>query len=92
MNKIKLALVEDHAMLRRSIKLNLYFHPQFKLVIEAENGKDLIEKLADAKIDVVILDVRMPVMNGHDTLIYLKKNLCFLFNFFHIHNFTILSL
>jgi DNA-binding NarL/FixJ family response regulator len=42
------------------------------VVIEAENGQVLIDKLNDDPVDIVILDIRMPVLNGIETLKLLK--------------------
>ena len=40
--------------------------PQWKVCGEAENGKQAIEKVAELKPDIVLLDLQMPVMNGLD--------------------------
>jgi len=42
---------------------------------EAENGKEAIEKLQGKDFDVVLMDIEMPVMNGIEATIYIKKNL-----------------
>jgi CheY-like chemotaxis protein len=41
---------------------------------EAQNGKDAIEILQKEKIDLVFMDIEMPVMNGLETTKYIRKN------------------
>jgi two-component system alkaline phosphatase synthesis response regulator PhoP len=43
-------------------------------VITAENGKDGLEKAANEKPDLILLDTNMPVMNGHDMLERMRKD------------------
>lgn len=74
MNKIKIAVAEDHDRLRQILVVNLSLDERFDVIIEAENGQILIDRLKNKSVDVVILDIRMPIMNGKDALIYLKKS------------------
>jgi DNA-binding NarL/FixJ family response regulator len=71
MEKIKLAVVEDHDKLREALILNLALN-NFDVVIQAENGLVLLDKLKIFDVDIVILDISMPIMNGYDTLINLQ--------------------
>lgn len=65
--KIKIALVDDHRLFRRGLTLILREFGDFQVVIEAENGVDLIKQLAVKKVDVVLMDLEMPEMNGLET-------------------------
>ena len=44
-------------------------------VAEAENGKEAIEKLKEAHFDLLLLDVRMPVLDGYETAIYIRQQI-----------------
>jgi len=72
---IKIAYAEDHTAVRKSIIAYLHELGGVKVIIEAENGKVLIEKLEQsAKLpDVCIIDINMPVMNGFETLAAIRE-------------------
>jgi len=64
MKKISLYIVDDHSLFREGLKLllsNLDFIDQ---VYEAQNGQQFIEGLAVNPVDIALLDIEMPVMNG----------------------------
>lgn len=66
---ISLALVDDHVITRKGIKTIIELHPGIRVILEASNGKELLEKLVPARLpDIVILDINMPVMNGFQTI------------------------
>jgi two-component system, NarL family, response regulator len=57
-------LVDDHAIVREGLKSIINGQPGMHVVSEASNGQEAIEKFKAASPDVVLLDLRMPVMNG----------------------------
>ncbi|MFK8161577.1 MAG: response regulator [Lewinella sp.] len=65
---IRIALVDDQKLFRGGLKMILSDRPDFRVVFEADNGKQFFERLAFEPVDVVILDVEMPVMDGIETL------------------------
>ncbi len=67
-NKIKIVIADDHNLVRQSIAKALDLEPNFKVIGQAENGKALIDMAKHAKPDIVILDLEMPVMDGHQVL------------------------
>ncbi len=71
--KIRLALVEDLEIVRMGIGKMLAEIPGCDYVFEASNGQDFLDQLATKPIDVVLLDLEMPVLNGIQTLEILKK-------------------
>lgn len=71
--KIRLALVEDLEIVRTGIGKMLAEIPGCDYVFEASNGQDFLDQLATKPIDVVLLDLEMPVLNGIQTLEILKK-------------------
>ncbi|MDZ5470283.1 response regulator transcription factor [Bacillus sp. 31A1R] len=61
---IRILLVEDQSIVRQGLKMILEQDHEFKVVGEAENGLEAFEFLMDHAVDVVLMDIRMPVMNG----------------------------
>ena len=72
---ITLGIADDHQLFLKSLSLLITSLEDFTIVIEAMNGKDLIEKLESKKIepDIILLDVNMPVMDGRQTAEYLSE-------------------
>lgn len=61
---IRILLVDDQSLILRGLKALLKPETTLTIVGEAENGKVAIEKVAQLHPDVVLMDVRMPVMDG----------------------------
>ncbi len=62
--KIKVMIVDDHAVVLRGLHYFLATQPEIELVGEASNGEQALERMADYNPDVVLMDLMMPVMNG----------------------------
>lgn len=67
--KIRIALADDHTMLRKSLKMVIGSMPEFEVVMDMDNGKQLVEQLAIASVHphICIIDINMPEMNGYET-------------------------
>jgi len=74
MKPINLAIADDHKIFRNGLKATLEDCPDFKLLIEASNGKELIGLLADHKPDVILMDIKMPEMDGMQTTTYIHQH------------------
>ena len=61
---IRLLLVDDQDLIRRGMRALLKSDPGLQVVGEAANGQEAIAQVAALNPDVVLLDVRMPVMDG----------------------------
>jgi DNA-binding NarL/FixJ family response regulator len=61
---IKLVIADDHEIFRDGFKLMLTKYPEIILAGEAVNGRELIELTKELKPDVIITDIKMPVMDG----------------------------
>ena len=64
---IRIALVDDHSLFRRGLRMLLSTHPDFEVVAEASSGEEFLELLPQAQPDVVFMDYSMGALNGSDT-------------------------
>lgn len=72
MNQIKIAIVDDHQLFRNGI-VSLLGHHNFEVVVSAANGREFIDQLeSGVAVDVVLLDLSMPEMDGFEVLAKLK--------------------
>jgi DNA-binding NarL/FixJ family response regulator len=70
---INVMIADDHSMVREGIKQLLELDGDIKVTIEANNGKQCIDLLDDTLIDVLLLDINMPEMNGLQVLQYIRE-------------------
>lgn len=64
MDKIRIAIADDHAVLRSGLKAMLNYDPRFEVIAEAANGLETLAVLEHCCPDVLILDLSMPGMGG----------------------------
>jgi DNA-binding NarL/FixJ family response regulator len=65
---IRIAIVDDHAMVRAGLRQFFADQPDFEVVAEAANGREALDIVRGGEVDVVLLDISMPGQNGVDTL------------------------
>ena len=73
MGKIKLGLTDDHLLFRRGLASILATYEQIQLVLQTSSGPELLEQLQHTELDVVLLDLEMPEMNGIQTAEALRE-------------------
>ncbi|WP_422360318.1 response regulator transcription factor [Reichenbachiella sp.] len=73
MDTIKVILADDHVIVRNGIKILLESEGEVEVIAEASNGQEAIEKVSQLKPDILISDIRMPIMNGLEATAELKK-------------------
>ncbi len=72
---IKIALVDDHRILRQSLGKLIEMFDDFEIVSESDNGFQFIRNFEKHPIpDIVLMDITMPVMDGLETSRWLNKN------------------
>lgn len=71
---IRLAIADDHRLFREGIRLIFEAQSGIDVVVEAENGQNLIDYLETGSVDVVLLDLEMPELNGAETLKALQES------------------
>jgi two-component system, NarL family, invasion response regulator UvrY len=72
---VKIGLVDDHILIRDALANVLKSFDEFAVSLVADNGKEFIEKLNPTSIpEILLLDLNMPEMDGHETTHWLLKN------------------
>lgn len=70
---LKIGIVDDHQLFRKSLSLLVDSFEGSEVVLEAENGLQLFDILHEIAVDIVLLDIQMPKMNGFETCSVLRK-------------------
>ncbi len=73
MNQISILLVDDHLLVRNGLRSLLESESNFSVVGEGTNGEEGVELTLELQPDILIIDVRMPVMNGIDAVAKLTE-------------------
>ncbi len=71
---VRIILADDHEILRAGLKSLLDREPDFKVVAQARDGQELLDKLTSVKADCVVMDLSMPNLDGLATLKEIQKN------------------
>lgn len=69
---IKLGIADDHKQFREAIKTLIHTERGIEVILEADNGLDLLEKLNNVTPDIVLMDIRMPLMDGIEASLMLR--------------------
>ena len=69
---IKVMIADDQEIVRAGLKMILSLHEEIELVGEASNGDELLKIIDKNTPEVVLMDIRMPVMNGIEATKRLK--------------------
>jgi DNA-binding NarL/FixJ family response regulator len=64
---LRIAIVDDHQLFRKSLALLISTFEGINVAIEAKNGKEFIDALEEIPVDLVLLDIQMPEMDGYET-------------------------
>ena len=73
MSKIKLMLVDDHAVVRSGLRMLLEAQPDMEIVGEAESGAEAVTAVTTLAPDIILMDVQMLDMNGIEATRQIKE-------------------
>ncbi len=69
-------MVDDHNLMRKGLVALVNSFGDYQVVMEAADGKEFTDRItADHRIDIAIIDLSMPVMDGYETLAWMARNL-----------------
>ena len=73
MKNIKIALADDYKIFREGLKVSLTADKQISIIHEADNGEDLLSNIEKEKPDVILMDLKMPIMDGMEATQIIRK-------------------
>ena len=73
MNKIKVLIADDHAIVREGLRQLLNGQRDMEVAGEAEDGRQALEKVKSFHPDVILLDIAMPHLNGLEVISLIKE-------------------
>ena len=69
----RVLIADDHEVVRRGIRTILEGHPDLKVIGEAANGEEVLQRTLELLPDLIIIDVGMPLLNGLTAAEMIKK-------------------
>ncbi len=73
MKKLRILVADDHGLVRRGARAVLHSRPGWRVVGEAANGREAVEKAIELKPDVAVVDISMPEMDGVEVVRQIRE-------------------
>jgi len=73
MKKIKIAIADDYKIFREGLKVGLSGDENLQVMLEADNGEDLLTAMSEDMPHVIVMDLKMPVMDGMEATKIIRK-------------------
>jgi DNA-binding NarL/FixJ family response regulator len=70
---IRIAIVDDHQIVIDGLKLLLSYNGRFQVLAEATSGKEILDILQKKTVDVLMIDIMMPAMDGYELSVQVRK-------------------
>jgi len=64
METIRIIIADDHQLFRNGLKILLSAFPEFEIIGEASNGEEFLSLIKDTPVDIALMDINMPEMDG----------------------------
>jgi DNA-binding NarL/FixJ family response regulator len=71
--RLRILIAEDHALVRAGLRVLLSQDPEFEIVGEADNGREVVRAAGELKPQIVLMDLTMPGMNGMEAILDIKR-------------------
>src|SRR5690348_15069881 len=68
MKMLRVMLADDHPVVREGLRAAINRGPDMHIIAEASNGREAVDKFFTERPDVALLDLRMPIMSGVETV------------------------
>jgi DNA-binding NarL/FixJ family response regulator len=72
MDKLRILIADDHHILLDGLKVLLQKQKDIEVVGMFSDGKSVLEALPNLQVDLALLDINMPKMNGHELMLYIR--------------------
>lgn len=73
MKKLRILIADDHALVRRGAREVLHSRNDWRVVGEAANGREAVQKAIELKPDVAVVDIGMPYLDGVEVTLRIRK-------------------
>jgi len=73
-DRTKVLIADDHQVIREGIRHILRKRPEYELVGEASNGREAVDLVDSLRPDIVVMDIRMPQLNGLEAALEIKQS------------------
>ena len=70
---IKIIIADDQQPIREGLSLVLGLRNEFKIVFQAKNGQEILDYLEANDADIILMDIKMPILNGVETTRKIKE-------------------
>jgi DNA-binding NarL/FixJ family response regulator len=67
MNYLRILIADDHPLFRKGLEMSMKTINRIEKIFQAENGKGVLEVLEKEPVDIIFMDIKMPLQNGIET-------------------------
>ena len=74
MEELRFVIADDHEIVREGLRSLLEKEPGWKVIAEATNGRDALEKVKELEPDIAVIDIQMPEVDGIETTRLIRES------------------